>query len=57
MTGRLQSISDPLFFAGVLLFAIGLPLSMFLMSVSQMVIIVAWLLNGDLKRKIKESIF
>ena len=55
MTGRLQSISNPLFFAGVLLFAIGLPLSMFLMSVSQLIIIVAWLFNGDLKEKLKKS--
>lgn len=55
MTGRLQSISNPLFFAGVLLFAIGLPLSMFLMSVSQLIIIVAWLFNGDLKEKLKKA--
>lgn len=55
MTGRLQSFSKPLFFAGVLLFAVGLPLSMFLMSVSQALIIVAWLLNGDLKEKLKTA--
>jgi len=55
MTGRLQSISKPLFFAGVLLFAVGLPLSMFLMSVSQLFIIVGWLLDGDLKEKLKTA--
>ena len=56
MTGRLQSFSKPLFFSGVLLFAVGLPLSMFLMSVSQALIIVAWLLNGDLKEKLKTAL-
>ena len=47
---------QPLFFAGVLLFAVGLPLSIFLMSVSGNFHHRWMALDGDLKGKIKDGI-
>lgn len=42
-----------IFFFGLLLMAIGLPLSKFLMSISQFVLIGNWIIEGDIKQKTK----
>lgn len=42
--------SDFLFYAGLIIIAVGLPLSKFLMSVGQMVILLSWLLLGNYKQ-------
>lgn len=44
-----------LFFIGVILLAVALPLSMFVMSVAQFVIIGAWLLGGNILQKFKQA--
>jgi rRNA maturation protein Nop10 len=44
-----------LFFIGVILLVVALPLSMFVMSVSQFIIIGAWLLNGNIIQKFKTA--
>ena len=40
-----------IYFAGLLLLAVGLPLSRVLMSMGQLVLVANWLLEGDLKGK------
>lgn len=48
--------SNQLFVFGLAVMVIGLPLSMFLMSVSQMIMLGAWLLRGDYKLRSKKFI-
>lgn len=48
-----KSIFSHVFFGGLLLLVIGLPLSIFLVSLSQFIIIGSWLLTGDIKIKLK----
>jgi len=48
--------SEHIYFVGLLICVIGLPLSNFLMSVSQFVILGGWLLSGNLKEKVKSFI-
>ena len=50
-----KSIFSQFFFGGLLLLAIGLPLSIFLVSVSQFIIIGSWLLDGSLTTKLKTA--
>ncbi len=40
-----------IYYSGLLLFAIGLPTSVFLMSVSQFIIYINWILEGDFRTK------
>jgi hypothetical protein len=42
-----------IYFAGLVLLCIGLPLSKFLMSVSQFVLLASWLLEGAYKKKVR----
>jgi hypothetical protein len=42
-----------IFLAGIILLAIALPFSNFLMSVAQIILVANWLLEGDLKFKLK----
>lgn len=44
-----------LFFIGVILLVVALPLSMFVMSVSQFIIIGSWLFSGNIFRKFKTA--
>ncbi len=46
-------IHSNIYRAGLILLAVGLPLSVFLMSIAQFVLIINWLLEGQLKKKVK----
>lgn len=47
-----NSIHQKLYITGLVLLAIGLPLSVFLMSVAQFVLIINWVLEGRIKEKL-----
>jgi hypothetical protein len=55
MNNPAKKISERIFFAGLLLFAASLPLSMFMMSLSQFIIIGGWLLQGDISQSLKKA--
>lgn len=46
-------LADKIYFFGLILLAVGLPLSMFLMSVSQFVLLGSWLIGGGYGAKAK----
>ncbi|MGI8893884.1 MAG: O-antigen ligase family protein [Bacteroidia bacterium] len=48
-----KKISEFLYLAGILILVAALPLSVFMMSVAQIIIAAAWLLNGDITGKLK----
>ncbi len=50
---RKHQIAFYLFYSGLLLLVVSLPLSKFTMSISQFMLIGGWLLDGNLKGKIK----
>jgi len=50
---RKQQIAFYLFYSGLLLLVVSLPLSKFTMSISQFMLIGGWLLDGNLKEKVK----
>ncbi|MEO8150011.1 MAG: O-antigen ligase family protein [Bacteroidia bacterium] len=52
-TDKRKKIADVIYSAGLFLLVTGLPLSMFLMSVSQFVLIGSWLIDGDYKNKLR----
>lgn len=48
-----QQLADKINFFGLILLATGLPLSMFLMSVSQFFLVGSWFIGGDYSTKVK----
>jgi hypothetical protein len=48
-----KSVFSHLLFAGLVLFAAALPLSIFLMSISQFIIVGAWIFEGGIIQKVK----
>lgn len=50
---RKQQIAFYLFYSGLLLLVVSLPLSKFAMSISQFMLIGGWLLDGNLKEKLR----
>jgi hypothetical protein len=51
---RLQEFSHPLFFAGLIILAVSMPLSKFGMSVSQFLIAAGWLLQPNLGSRVRK---
>jgi hypothetical protein len=51
-----KKFSEYLYLAGILVLVAALPLSVFMMSIAQIIIAAAWLLNGNLNGKIKSFI-
>ena len=45
----------PIYYTGLLLLAAGTPIWMLLMSISQIIILCSWILDGDLKAKFKTA--
>ncbi len=50
---RRDALHTHVYFGGLMLLAIGLPSSVFLMSLAQIIIVVNWLARGNLKGKIR----
>lgn len=50
-----QEKADKIYLTGIILLVVSLPLSMFLMSVSQFVILGSWLLSGNVFQKLKKA--
>lgn len=48
-----NELANGIYFAGLLILVAGLPLSMFLMSVSQLVLLASWIISGNLYEKLK----
>lgn len=55
MNNPAKNIFEQMFFAGLLLFAASLPLSMFMMSVSQFIILGGWLLQGNFSIRLRQA--
>ncbi len=49
-----SNFSRQIYLSGIFLLVIALPLSMFLMSISQFILLGAWILEGNIKEKIKQ---
>ncbi len=56
LSQKRNALARKIYFLGLCLLAIGLPLSMFLMSVSQFVLLGAWFIDGEIKSKLKAFI-